>query len=558
MSTPNALLLLGVGDAGAYVSVVKVAIFVLLFFVWALTAQWVDRDTDTVKTRREQWNLIVISGGAVATFVLFAVPLWGGGLFAVGILFWILLAGGSLVAYVVHRNGRVVGTARVLTVGHVKRLLGSQRTKKVKDKGLRVQICDHKGDFVGLPEDPEDALAFQGTQDFLFDLIWRRASDADILAGKENYRLVYRIDGVATERPDGIPVEEGERIFRYLKKIAGLNVEEIRRPQTGHIEATLLSHQGDVSKAEVHTSGTTAGERMRLRLQANAKIMRLHELGLPEQRLKSIKQVMAKSSGVFLLSAPSQHGLTTTQYAVLRAHDAYMNNIHVLERRPLAELDNMTQQRYEGANSDVNYARMLQTVFRREPDIVMVGECEDRETALIATRGAAGGRKVYLGMQADDSFEAMNRYLTLLNDNRMAAKCFLGVINQRLVRILCKDCRETYEPDAGTLKKLNIPADKIEHFYRPPSEPKKDKKGREIVCMNCQGAGYVGRTGVFEFLRMDDPLRKLIEEGVAINRIKAYCRKNKMYYLMEEGMLKVIDGTTSMNEVLRSAQSKSK
>jgi type II secretory ATPase GspE/PulE/Tfp pilus assembly ATPase PilB-like protein len=181
----------------------------------------------------------------------------------------------------------------------------------------------------------------------------------------------------------------------------------------------------------------------------------------------------------------------------------------------------------------------------------MVGECEDRETAMVATRAAAGDRKIYMGIHAKDSFEAIGKYVTLLNDNRLAATALLGVLNQRLIRILCEDCREAFEPDPATLKKLNLPADKIEQFYRPPSEPKKDRRGREVACPRCQGTGYVGRTAIFELLTVDAPIRKLIVEGAPTNRIKAQCRKNKMYYLQEEGLLKVIDGTTSMNEILR-------
>ncbi|MGB2987916.1 MAG: ATPase, T2SS/T4P/T4SS family [Phycisphaerae bacterium] len=546
-------LLAAAPGTGPYADLIKVAVVVALLFVWAMGVQWVDRDTNVVKTKREEWNLIVVSGGVVATFVLLFVPYWQGGLFLVGLVFWLLLAGGSMFGYVMHRNGRVVPTARILTIGHIRRLVGSGQAKKkaTRGKALRVQITDHAGQFVEMPDDYEEAKAYELVQDFLYDLLWRRAADADVLAGKEKYRLVYRIDGVAAERQEGIPPEDGEQLFRYLKKLAGLNVEEIRRPQTGRVQIALLSHVGEPGFTEVHTSGTTAGERLRLRIQSGPTLLRLHELGLPPQRAKNLKQVLAKHSGVLLFSAPSQNGLTTTQYAVVRGHDAYMNNIHSLERRPLTELDNITQHRYEGSNTDVNYARMLQTVLRREPDIVMVGECEDRETAMVATRAAAEGRKIYMGIQAKDSFDALSQYLALLGDNRQAAKVLIGVMNQRLVRILCAECREAFDPDPATLKKLNLPADKIEHFHRPPTEVKRDRRGREISCPHCQGSGYVGRTGVFELLIVDDAVAKLIAEDAPINRIKAQCRKNKMYYLQEAGLLKVIDGTTSMNEVLR-------
>jgi type II secretory ATPase GspE/PulE/Tfp pilus assembly ATPase PilB-like protein len=401
------------------------------------------------------------------------------------------------------------------------------------------------------PRDAEEARAFHAVQEFLHDMLWRRAGDVEMVAGKEKYRLVYRIDGVAVERPEGIPPDDGERMFRCFKKLAGLNVEEIRRPQSGRIQAALLSHEGDPPYAEVRTSGTTAGERLSLHIQSGPVLMRFPDLGIAPARLEQVKQFLGKPHGLFLMSAPPRHGMTTTQYAVLRSHDAYMNNIHALERRKLVDLDNITQQVYEGNNADVNYARMLQSVLRREPDIVLVGECEDRETAKIAARAAADNRKIYLGIQAKDTFDALGKYLTLVEDNALAAKAVLGLTNQRLTRVLCKDCREAFQPDAATLKKLNLPADKIERFYRPPTEPKLNKRGKEIVCPTCQGTGYVGRTGVFEVLVVGPAVAKLIAEGATIDKIKAQCRKNKMYYLQEEALLKVIDGTTSMNEVLR-------
>jgi len=190
-------------------------------------------------------------------------------------------------------------------------------------------------------------------------------------------------------------------------------------------------------------------------------------------------------------------------------------------------------------------------VRRREPNIVLVTDCDDHETALIAARAAADDRKIYLGMQAKDTFDALSRYVKFVEDNGLASKALLGIINQRLVRKLCTECREAYRPDPNMLKKLNLPADKIERFYRPPSEPKFNKKGKEIVCTHCQGTGYIGRMCVFELLVPDDHVKTLIAQDAPIKTIKGHCRKNRMYYLQEEGLLKVIDGTTSMNEVLR-------
>ena len=540
-------------DASLYVNPYKVGTVVLLLIAWAAGSQWIDRDTDTVKTKREQWNLVVISGALVGFFVLLVAP-WYDTSFFVGIAFWLLIAGGAMIAYIIHRNGRVVPAARVLTIGHVKRLIqGDPKEKKAaKDKGQRIVLRDHEDRAVGWPDDPEEAKAHEAVQDFLYELLWRRATEADLVAGKDRYRLLCRIDGVGSENPDGLPPDTGERILRYLKQIAGLNVEEIRRPQSGKIRTALLAHAGEPGITEVRTSGTTAGERLRLRVEGGEVLRRIHELGIQPQRMEVLKtEVLGKSTGLLLMAAPSGHGLTTTQYAVLRSHDAYMHNIHTLERRATLDLDNITQQVYEGGDTNVSYARMLQTVLRREPDIIMVGECEDKETALVATRAAATDRKIYMGIHAKDSFDALGKYLTFLGDNRQAAKALRGAMSQRLVRVLCNDCREAFRPDPATLKKLNLPADKIERFYRPPSEPKHDRRGKEVACQNCQGSGYYGRVGVFEVMPIDAAMTKLIEDGAPISKIKAQARKNRMYYIQEEGLLKVIDGTTSMNEVLR-------
>lgn len=545
---------------GVYVNLIKIAVVLVLIVGWAAILQWVDRDTDVVKTKREQWNLITLSGSLVAFLVLMLGPWHGVGLFLAGIGLWLVIAGGAILAYVIHRNGRVIPAAKVLTGDHFKRLLSGQGDKKTKisDKGQRVRIADHAGKPQQFPDDPEAAVDFQTTQDFLYDMLWRRASDVDVVAGKEKFRVVYRIDGVANERPEGLPPDEGERVNRYLKRIAGLNVEEIRRPQTGKIQTALLTHAGSMGFTEVNTSGSTAGERLRLKFQAGPQIMRLNEIGLPQARIEAINELMERHHGLFIISSPQHAGLTTTAYSILKGHDAYIKNIHAIERRPLADLDNITQKQYEGNNSDVNYARMLQSVLRREPDIVFVGECEDRETAQIASRAAAEDRKIYLGLNAKDCFDALSKYLTFLDDNKMASRALVGVVNQRLIRKLCTACREAFRPDSNILKKLNLPADKIEKFYRPPTEPILDKKGNEIICPQCQGTGYVGRTGVFELMIVDDAIKQLIAEGASVDRIKSQCRKSKMYYLQEEALLKVIDGTTSMDEVLRALRENGK
>ncbi|MCG3130213.1 MAG: hypothetical protein FLDDKLPJ_00967 [Phycisphaerae bacterium] len=535
-----------------YVNFVKIGALVVLLLGWAAITSWVDKDTDVVKTKREQWNIIVMIGG-FAGLAMFLLPPWKGPLYFVGLGMFLLLAGGAQLLYVLHRNGRVVPTAKVLTRDHFRRILEGKEKKSAgaESKGTLVRLMNYEGKPVRpSDDDPELVVDYDLTQGFMHDILWRRASDVDLVRNNERYRMVYRVDGLPTERPEGLPLEDGDRVVRFLKGIAGLNIEERRKPQSGKIKAALLTKDGSPDEMEIQTSGSTAGERLRLRQVGSAEVRRLAEIGMAPARQEKLKALIEQRHGLILVSGPRGSGVTTTFYAVLRAHDAFLNNIHTIERQPMTALDNITQNKHDRSTSDVSYARLLQTVLRREPDIVGIGECEDRETAQLAAR-ATDERKIYLVIEGVDAFDALTRYLKFAEDPRLAARGLLGVTSQRLLRKLCTSCREAFRPDPAKLKKLNLPADKIERFFRPPTEPILDKKGNEIICESCQGTGYLGRTSILELLVVDDAIRELIVEGASVDRIKTQARRNKMYLLQEEGLFKVIEGVTSLNEVQR-------
>ncbi len=541
-----------------YFSLFKIITFLLVFVAWAFAAQWVDRDADRVKTKREMWNSVVLAGGLGGVVVMLIFP-WKLQAFWLGLAFWIIMAGGTLIAYVVHRNGRLASNNHVMTMGHLKRVIASLKGDKEKktDKGIRVKLLGPDKKPLEKPSDPVEADEFDATQDLLFDLMWKRASDADIVIGDEGVRVIYKIDGVVFEQEGVLTRETADQAMSFLKRACGLNVDEKRRPQTGTLSAGLLGGGQKPSGLEVRTSGSTKGERLRLKTSRTGALLKPEELGFDEKRLAKFKEVLALDTGLVLFAGPAESGISTTQYATLRSHDAYLQNIYSLETNPMMKLDNITQQKHGGASDEVSYARALQTVLRREPDIVMVDQCEDRETAQIATR-AAREKKIYMTMRASSTFDAIARLIALVEDPKATAEVLVAVVGQRLLRVLCNACREAYQPDEQLLRKANLPVDKIEHFYRPPSEPILDKKGREIICQTCQNSRYVGRTGVFELLIISDALRKLIASGASANQIKAQARGEKMRYLQEEGLLKVIAGQTSMAEVMRGLRVDSK
>lgn len=546
--------------AEGFVSLPKLLAALVLFILWMLLAQWVNRDTAVVKTNRGQWNIITLLGG-IAGLGIFLLPPWPGGLFAAGMGLYLVVAGGALMAYVMHRNGRVAPAARVGTISHIKRSLGGFRSGRKSGIELseRVKIIGADRKRVVMPGDDETELhvPFNTVQELLFDAMWRRATEVALAFTEDDAKLMYSIDGVPTKREGLLTKAEAEELMVYLKQLAGLDVAERRRPQEGKIQAGMLGAKEDPAQIEVCTAGSTQGERMQLKVRGQESQKRLDTLGFNPRTLALMKRCVNEPAGLFIVSGPKRSGITTAMYAILLSHDAFLSNIYTLERKPIWELDNITQTKYDSKGNTVSYARQLQSVFRREPDVVMVGECDDREIAQVASRAAKDERKVYVGMEADNCFEALKKYAGFMEDMNKVADSLVGISNQRLVRILCTECRQAYRPDEKLLKKANIPSDKIEHFYRPPTEPVLDKKGREVVCPKCQGTGYYGRVGVLELMVVDDSVRKLLREGADVNSIKAQCRRNKMFYLQEEALLKVIDATTSINEVLRSIRSKS-
>jgi type II secretory ATPase GspE/PulE/Tfp pilus assembly ATPase PilB-like protein len=559
MTSMHTILPPSVLAAAMYTSLPKIIAVLALFVGWCLAVQWADRDVERInKPRREWWNLLIMGAGGGGVGILLLIP-WPGAAFFLGLAFWAILAGAPLLAYVVHRNGRVGQSQRVLTAEHFKRLMAGKTGAKAdrEDRGIRVRLVDHEGNTLSKPADPEDRERFDVAQDFLFDMLWKRSTDADLLIGNDSVRVVYKIDGVPAEQENGLTPDSAEKLLVFLKESAGLSVEERRRPQSGMMRAGLLGSVSKPERLDVITSGSTKGERVRLRVNRTQGLMALEDLGFSEPVLKRFRASVERESGLVIVSGPRESGITTTEYATLRAHDAYLQNVYTLETSPMQDLDNINQQVHDPTKTDVSYARMLQTILRREPDVVLIDRCEDRETAQLACR-AAVEKKIYMTVRATNSVDALTRLQALVEDNRLLANALLAVVSQRLVRVLCEACREAYKPDEQLLKKANMPADKIEHFYRPPSEPILDKKGRVIICQTCQNSHYVGRTGVFELLSVSDGVRKLLASGAPANQIKAQARAEKMRYLQEDGLLKVIAGKTSMAEIMRGLRADAK
>lgn len=537
---------------GDYFNIFYIVLFFVLTVLWAYSAAWAQADGKKTRMSRGLWVPSIFASGLCGLVIWLFIPMYwiGFGLFTA-------LYGTIIIIYVVVRNRRVSPAQTVLTMAHIQRLISGGKAKGPDKTHAqdRARIKDHEGKTPAWPKDPEQHAGYQGLQDLLFDAIWRRTSDVRLdFVPQQPVKVIYKVDGVDRLR-EPIAPELGPSLLAHFKRIAGLDVEEHRRPQSGGFEAAIgAGGQGDKEvEVGVKTSGSTAGQRVLLKITAEESKFRTADIGMTSDQLPVFEKLVKKSRGVMICGGPRASGVTSTLYAILRSHDVFMQNIHTLEIVKSLDIENITQHVYDGQESGVTFGKRFRSILRSDPDIVLAGDTPDAETAQYAAAAVKEGKKIYLGMTAKDTFSALRRYLQGVGNNGLAAAGLLAITCQRLVRILCTECRRAYKPDPALLKKANLPTGENRPFYRPPNpnEIEADKHGNQLLCPVCQGSGYLGRTGVFELLLMDDHLRALIAKGTALPTVKAEARKRGMLYLQEVALHKVYEGITSINEVLR-------
>jgi type II secretory ATPase GspE/PulE/Tfp pilus assembly ATPase PilB-like protein len=528
---------------GAYISIFKLVVFIIGFFALLPLITWVNNDAKKVHTKVQDWTAIVLLTGAIGAFVWLLIPL-----FTIGLLIYIIAMSAAAVIYVMHRNGLVDEYQKILTIEHIKGLfINEQKQLEKITKGLVFITANKNKVPLPQPKTPE-FFGFKTAQEFFTDAIWRRASDVALTPAAQEYHVHFVIDGVVEKQPSK-EREEAEYFTRYLKNLADLDVEEKRKPQTGRF---TVQKDGKPFEWEVTTAGTTAGEQVRLKLRAEHRLLKLTDLGLTTEQLEQLQNIRNGPKGVFIVSGPKKNGITSTLYALIQNHDPFLNNINLLEKQPIGELSNVTQVVYSLSDTGTtSYAKRFQTILRTGPDIVGAEYCDDKDMARLACSAAAKDNKMtYVTMEAASVNEAMSKWLNLVADNSPAINCLVGISNQRLIRRLCEQCREPYEPNREMLRKFNIPADKIKQFYRP-GEVQHTKRGKPIVCQHCQSTGFFGREAIFEIIILTDEIKKLLKLAKSKTDITNIFRHARMLFLQEQAIRRVAAGLTSINEVIR-------
>ena len=529
-------------EVAGYIALWKAVLMAAAFLSWMPLVGWVNTDSKAVGTQTVAWTVGIAVTGAAALWVWMLIPA-----FLIGLLVYLISFGAITIAYVVHRNALVADFERILTVDQIKGLLINE-TKKLEKLSMGLSFITGNKNKVPLPTPKtREVSGFAVVCEVLEDAIWRRADQISLIPRKDDYNVVYEIDGIATKQPQRTREEIDDFIY-YVKQLADLDIQERRKPQKGRFYA--VKDEQLKTEWQVQTSGTTAGEQVRLDKVSGIVSRKLDDLGLNDNQIESMRSLRDLDSGVALITGIPQSGKTTTLYTLLGNHDPFLNNINTLEKAPQAELPNITQNVFTMTDSGTTtYSRRLQTLLRRGPDIVGIEECQDAQSAKLACAAAKDGRIIYATLEADSVNQAIEKWLKLVGDRALAVETLAAVLNQRLVRTLCTDCRQPYKPNQALFKKFNLPAEDVDLFYRA-GEIEYDKHGKPIVCETCQGTGYYGRVGMFETIRITDDVRESLKAASSAKDIATAVRKTRMLYMQEQAIKKVVAGETSINEVI--------
>ncbi|MGZ6162699.1 MAG: type II secretion system ATPase GspE, partial [Myxococcaceae bacterium] len=399
-------------------------------------------------------------------------------------------------------------------------------------------------------EEPQDLLdtddeapIIRLVNSLLFRAAKERASDIHIEPMERELLVRFRIDGVLEEiiKP---PKRYQNSIVSRVKVMGQLNIAEKRLPQDGRIRIKLAGRDIDI---RLSTIPCTFGERIVMRLlDKNTTLLDLTDIGMARETMLGMDAVIKRSHGIILVTGPTGSGKTTTLYAALSRINTPDLNILTVEDPVEYQLQGIGQMAIN-PKIGLTFAAGLRSFLRQDPDVIMVGEIRDRDTAEIAIQASLTGHLVFSTVHTNDAASAITRLVDMGVEPFLVASSLTAVMAQRLVRRVCRECREAYQPTAEELKEVGLTPEAVARAGNPPIY-------RAKGCEVCGRNGYRGRTGIYELLLVDDDIRQLALKNTDSSTIKRAGVKKGMRTLLDDGARKVLAGETTLAEVLSVTQ----
>ena len=397
-----------------------------------------------------------------------------------------------------------------------------------------ISEIEETGDLL---DETSDAPIIKLVNLLLSGAIKDRASDIHIEPYQSTVKIRYRIDGILYDILS-LPRKIHSPLVSRVKIMAKLNIAEKRLPQDGRIEIKVADRSVDI---RVSTIPTAFGERVVLRLlDKTASILMLSDLGMDDRKIGIFNRLIKSPYGIVLVTGPTGSGKTTTLYAALTSINHPEVNIITIEDPIEYQIDGIGQIQVN-PKIELTFAHGLRSIVRQDPDIILVGEIRDRETAEIAIQSSLTGHLVFSTLHTNDAASAVTRLIDMGIEPFLVTSSVIAIIAQRLVRVLCPKCKEASTPDDESLANLGVDKKQLENhvLYR--------KQG----CAACMNTGYRGRTAIFEILILDDPLKRLILKTSDSNQIQDEAMRRGMTNLLQDGAQKVLAGVTTIEEVFR-------
>ncbi len=450
------------------------------------------------------------------------------------------------VQFILARQIQPVLALKEQIVDAINRHYGQGETESV-DSMLQ-EFTDTQIDFTeteqtaaGGVEGESDSPVIKLVNLILQEAVTMRASDIHVEPFGDRIRIRYRIDGVLVER-DSPPKRLLAPLLSRIKIMANMDISEKRRPQDGRIKTNVKGKHYDL---RVSALPTNHGQSMVMRILDRGNIsVGIRDLGFSEEDFKRFQQIIKKPNGIFLVTGPTGSGKTTTLYSALNELNRPDRKIITAEDPVEYYLPGINQCEVKHSIG-LDFARIIRAMLRQAPNIILVGEIRDAETAEIAVQASLTGHLVFSTLHTNDAPSAITRLQDIGVPPFLVASSIIAIMAQRLVRVICPKCKETDVPPAHEIKAAGITAEQV----------KKANFSRGRGCANCHQSGYRGRKGIFEMLKMTGIMREMTFNREPAQSLRREARKGGMRTLLEDGILKALSGMTTLQEILESCHS---
>lgn len=522
-------------------SIVKPLLVLIFFGGWAWVVSALDKDAGFYYLKRHLFNLVQLVAGAVALLLILSVPI-----FWIGLPLGLMFMAGGILGYAYYRNPQVPEGERWSFSLDSFRQRQEERQQAAAQRKATLTIFAPNGERLPIPAPgDEDLHQYMVLDTIMAFALPRNANQIDLSVDAQQAKYRVHIDGVRypQEAPESA---EAVKFIDYLKKLAGLDLEDRRKKQEAHFRVQVEGFGGK----DVHliSAGSTRGLQVQINIDPEkTSNIPLKHLGLLPNQMEAIQEVVHAKGKVVLVAGAPKQGVTTTLYSLLQEHDPYTSSVVTLEEEVMFELEGVDHNTLPIGKAANEFNQKLGAMLRSDPNVMMVSRLADAETAKLLAENAQEVR-CYVPMQQVDALSALKIWMKTVSDNKLVGQTLGCITAQRLVRRLCPTCRVAYAPDPSAIRKLNLPPDRVGELYR--ASGKVAMKDKEIPCPDCHGLGYRGRVGVFEVMPIDAQAAKYIASN-EIDALRLHMRKQKLLYLQESALAKVVDGTTDIKEVTR-------